>query len=240
MSVVGHPQRALVGEVAAVPRALRVLELRGRAEDRALGLVEEVEDEPPHHDAPFAVAPLEAVDVAPAAHRDGLLVLQAVHPLAVALGVRDVAVDLAVVGRDLVQVRVGVPMARAVRPRDERLAAADPGTVVVDRVLVEDAAQHVVVVAVQPAGVAVDHVLDLQAVQQVLQLLVHIRDGATAQPSTSYTSVAGRARATSAAASFTTSRRSSWAGVRCSTRARSMSSSGTEPARAASVTVRSR
>jgi hypothetical protein len=42
--------------------------------------------------------------------------------------------------------------------------------VVVDRVRVEDAAQELVVVAVQAARVAVDAVVDLLPVDQVLQL----------------------------------------------------------------------
>ena len=88
----------------------------------------------------------------------------------VALRVRDVAVDLAVVRRDVMAVRRQTVVAFVVGPAHELLAPARPGAVVVDRVVVEDAAEHLVVVAIERPRVAVHAVENLLAVDQALQL----------------------------------------------------------------------
>jgi hypothetical protein len=168
MELVRQAEWPLIGEVGGVLRPLGVAV--PVAEDGAVRDVSVVDDEPAQRDPPLAVTLLQAVEVPAAGNVDRPAILVAVHEHDVALGVRHVAVDLARVARDVVHVAAEGVVAHVIGPLHELLPAADPGAVVVDRVRVEDAAQELVVVAVQAARVAVDAVVDLLPVDQVLQL----------------------------------------------------------------------
>jgi hypothetical protein len=117
---------------------------------------------------PPAVASLEPVDVAPTGHVHDRLVLAQERPDAVALGVRNVSVEIGRVRRDVVLVRDPVRGMQLVCPWDELGRRAEEPAVMVERSLVVRRRDQLVVVAVEPTDVAVDAIENRHAVEQPL------------------------------------------------------------------------